>query len=303
MINFLSKKNLSTHNLSSYLFNQFELIKLINHLSCCILFITFFLIIINTFKTNLLPDSTHIHSQLNQQPQINKFSESNQPQAIKQTKENLTAMIYPQATYSLTGLVVADHNSNSFLDITHKNDPFNTKDLCLVWGHNLNHNLHKKTSYYHGDFTCYISTNFAQRPLAFFKDKILKRTIPNQFDFTKLSNNHLIPATKSIAHLLEKTKTGDQIVLSGYLVNYSIFQENKKIFNRKTSLSNSDQNQQGTYRCEIIYVTDYQIIKSHNQIQATINNCITNNHHWLLLISLINASLFLISKILIKISL
>lgn len=64
--------------------------------------------------------------------------------------------INPRFKYELYGLVVSVYNSDNWLDYTHKEDPGNIKDICIVWGENITSGSYKKVNYSSGQFTCFV---------------------------------------------------------------------------------------------------------------------------------------------------
>ncbi len=157
--------------------------------------------------------------------------------------------IEPVFDYEIWGLVVADHESNSWTDTVHEawNDFINTKDICVIWGANiLNPNL-SKMSFNHGAWTCYASTN--------------SLSVWQSFQINQLSNNHLIPENIEIQKLISSSKIGDEIHISGQLVNYSVNEGPP----RKTSVVRTDI-ENGA--CEIIYVTSFETLAKNNKISA-----------------------------------
>ena len=71
----------------------------------------------------------------------------------------------------------------------------------------------------------------------------------------------LIANDEAVRKLIAQVNIGDQIYIKGQLVNYS--EERWNGTYRNTSTIRTDT---GMGACEIIYVTEIQIIKSHNQI-------------------------------------
>jgi len=95
-----------------------------------------------------------------------------------------------------------------------------------------------------GSWTCYPE----------FKPKTPYR-IQSYFKNDSLSNNHLLAGEEEINKAIMEAKTGDQIYLKGYLIEYS---HSNGGFLRRSSTSRTDN------RCETIYVTDFQILKKAN---------------------------------------
>ncbi len=156
-----------------------------------------------------------------------------------------TYAIDPIHSYELSGLVVTAHDSDSFFDISHKdwNDYLNTKDICVVWGGNLDRRFLPKMEFWSGNWTCYFRTGDAEA---------WRNFKPNQ-----ISNNHVLPADEAIAELLRGIRVGDEIRLKGHLVNYSIDGGHP----RKSSVVREDT---GNGACEILYVEEAHVLASHN---------------------------------------
>ncbi len=176
----------------------------------------------------------------------------NEPKQIKTKlppffihKKKYQAEINPLFHYQLYGLVVSDYDSETWYDYFHKFDPFNTKDICVVWGKNLQSDIYLKTDFWHGEFTCFAR----MRPGTKIKD----------FNINQLANNHLIPANKELYKKIKKAKIGDQIFLSGYLVNSKIQGPNGLSSYRNSSITRQDT---GKNACEVVYTTDFKILKT-----------------------------------------
>jgi hypothetical protein len=150
----------------------------------------------------------------------------------------------PQATYTIRGLVVSLHHSDSWIDISHDDDPAQTVDICVVWGPNITTNGYREVKYDHGDWTCYYSWTTEYDPA---------------FSGNFLSNSHLIPHDKEEARLIKSIKVGDQIELSGLLTDYRISDSKGRLVgSRHTSLTRTDT---GNGACEVIYLSSAKILK------------------------------------------
>ncbi|OGZ04851.1 MAG: hypothetical protein A2845_05155 [Candidatus Lloydbacteria bacterium RIFCSPHIGHO2_01_FULL_49_22] len=161
------------------------------------------------------------------------------------TMGDLRYTFTPHASYTLPGLVVSLHHSDSWIDISHKGDPAQTVDICVVWGPNISTNGYRMVTYDHGDWTCYYRWTTEYDP---------------PFSGNFLSNNHLIPTTPKLASLIKSIHVGDQILLSGTLVDYAIASKNSSGGSRNTSLVRTDG---GNGACEILYLTDARILRRH----------------------------------------
>src|SRR3989339_1249107 len=149
--------------------------------------------------------------------------------------------ITPLFDYETVGLVVAEYDSQNWLDYSHKQDPAQTKDLCLIWGENIKNGVYRGLKYSHGEFTCFVNWTEDQGKI---------------FDFNRLSNNHLLPASSKLAALIKSSSVGDQVRIKGRLVNYEILDKDGKIIStRKTSTIRQDRG------CEVIMVDDFEILQ------------------------------------------
>lgn len=209
-----------------------------------ILLIGLFLFFISYFKKNDLPQPEFIINFLYNEPRQEKI----ELEPFELQKEEFTYEIYPLYSYELYGLIVADYDSENWLDFSHRHDPFNIKDICLIWGDNVKSDIYKKIEYSHGEFTCYYQC----------KDN----SYYQQFSHWQFSNNHLLANNDEIYKRIKKAKVGDQIYLKGYLVNYSVkFSQGNFIGTRNTSTVRTDS---GNGACEVIYVNEFKILREEN---------------------------------------
>jgi hypothetical protein len=145
---------------------------------------------------------------------------------------------------------VAQHNSQSWLDISHKDwkDFFNRKDIALIWGDNISVADYKEVRFSHGDFTVYWSYSHDVK-----------------FKHNCIANNHLISDNAEAMAAIMLTEIGDQVEITGYLARYS---HSNGAFERGTSVTREDT---GPNSCEVIYVTNYQILKEANTFWRAVN--------------------------------
>lgn len=208
-----------------------------------IVLLSIFLLLFSLWNGVPLPQKSEIRSDIvhGQPVQIN----TNTNDSFGRTFGVSEYLFTPHASYELRGLVVSLHHSDSWTDISHKDDPAQTVDICVVWGPNIATNGYRMVTYSHGDWTCYYRWNTEYDP---------------PFSGNFLSNNHIIPTTPALAKLIKQIKVGDQIYLSGTLVDYSILSpEGTAMFSRHTSLNRTDT---GNGACEILYLTDAKILNS-----------------------------------------
>ncbi len=153
--------------------------------------------------------------------------------------------ITPLHTYELYGLVVSHHNCGTWWDIYHHDqwkDFINVKDLCVLWGSNVETEVYKDMRFTSDSWTCtYYWPN---------------HEVGARFNHTCLSNNHLLSHNESVTDALLKTSRGDQIYLRGYLAEYS---HSGGEFHRGTSVDRTDT---GNGACETIYVEDFEVLRT-----------------------------------------
>ena len=223
-----------------------EKLKTINKI---ILGVALALLLYSFWHKNDLPPSLEMTNAL----AIDPVQEAVEMPPFTVDKDGYEALITPLYKYEIRGLVVADYDSENWLDYAHKSDPFNTRDLCLLWGANLNNDLHRRIEFKHGEFTCYWrADNWTDYGL--FKNE-------------QISNNHLIPATDEIYRRIKQAAIGDQVMISGYLADYSIKGPSGFSSVRQSSVVRSDT---GNGACEVIYAAGFSIIKSGQPVFRTI---------------------------------
>jgi hypothetical protein len=160
--------------------------------------------------------------------------------------------ITPLHAYELYGLVVSHHNCGTWWDIYHHGlwkDFINVKDLCVLWGSNLETGVYRDMRFASDSWTCTYSWP--------------SREVGSRFNHTCLSNNHLLSRDEGVTRSLLNTLPGDQVYLRGYLAEYS---HSNGAFRRGTSTRRGDT---GNGACETIYVEAYEILRKGNPFWRT----------------------------------
>ncbi|MFW5735224.1 MAG: hypothetical protein ACOCWR_09200 [Oceanidesulfovibrio sp.] len=167
--------------------------------------------------------------------------------------EDVTYTIIPLYSYELHGLVVSCHDTDGVFDYYHKawGDTLNVKDLCVLWGSNVQSGIYTRLTFSSGSYTCYISSS--------------DRSTWNALDQARLSNNHLLTDNPKIASTLRETDVGDQVRIAGYLAQYTHDQG----FERGTSTTRSDT---GDGACETIFITDYEVLSRYGGAWRTVHD-------------------------------
>jgi len=162
-----------------------------------------------------------------------------------------TTQVRTLASYQIWGVVVSHNDPAEWyrFDITHDKLSLDTRDLCMVWAGNVKTDSYRNFTYYNDDYMCTF------------------RSMPNKnisgFQVYQVSNNHLITNDQHVRDTLASVELGDQVYVQGYLVSYS---EDRWHGNwRTSSLTRYDT---GDGACEVIYVSDLQILHSYNHLWA-----------------------------------
>jgi hypothetical protein len=157
--------------------------------------------------------------------------------------------VTPRYAYELYGLVVSRHDAKAFADLVHAQwkDSLNVVDFCVIWGRNAKTNAYQGLTYSSDAFTCNYKTS--------------SRESFRLFDEDSISNNHILTDSSRVARLLRSVRIGDQIHLTGQLVDYQHHQGFD--FSRGTSTVRTDR---GNGACETIFVDYMEIIQTNSQV-------------------------------------
>lgn len=194
-----------------------------------------------------LPEVARIDRTIREAEPLQEVSER---AAFTTTIGGYTYTLTPRATYEISGLVVSQHRSDALFNLYHQADPGNIRDVCVVWGEAITNGSYRKVKFSSGEFTCSFSWSGALTP---------------PFKPEKASNSHLIPANRAIARHIGSIRVGDQIRMTGLLVDYKVTREGQDIFTRRTSLTRDDT---GNGACEILYVTDLSVVARGDHLEA-----------------------------------
>jgi hypothetical protein len=195
------------------------------------------------FLRNRLPDKGLILEPLRQNPVQTR---DDVPEPFEVSRKNFTYTVTPLFSYELWGMIVSYHHSASFIDTSHKqwNDYLNTKDVCVIWGKNVETGVYSRMRFSNRDFTCYY--------------RYPDRETGELFTENCLSNNHLLPADPLVADAILKTRKGDQVRFKGWLVSYGV---KGAPYSRGSSKVRNDR---GNGACEVVYVTEFEVLREAN---------------------------------------
>lgn len=160
--------------------------------------------------------------------------------------------LHPKAKYTLEGLIVSQHRSDSVWDHVHTlwGDLLNSRDLCTVWGQTLASGIFRDVDFWSGQWTCYYR----------YWDEITA----GGFKPHEVSNTHVLASDPVIRKAIDELEIGDEYRMRGLLVDYEIVGDAKRAgFRRNTSLIRTDTDNGA---CEILLVQSVELIKSHNRV-------------------------------------
>ncbi len=202
------------------------------------------------FLRHRLPDKPMILEPLLQDP---VQTEEGLPGPFEVERKGFTYTVTPLFNYELWGLVVSYHHSSSFIDISHKewNDYLNTKDLCVLWGRNVETGVYKRMTFRNRDFTCYY--------------RYPDRAAFELFTENALSNNHILPADAQVAEAVRRARTGDQVRFKGWLVSYGL---KGAPYTRGSSTVRTDR---GNGACEVVYVNEFEVLRAANPVWRSLH--------------------------------
>lgn len=149
-----------------------------------------------------------------------------------------TVRVRPVADYELWGLVVSHNNIRSIADIYHDSSSVDTKDLCVVWGSNLQSGELARVEFESGPWTCYYRYPEGVR-----------------FVGSEMSNNHLVTDDEALRSALAGIRIGDQIHVKGALVDYQV--DDWRDFWRRSSRVRTDG---GNGACEVLFFDEIEVL-------------------------------------------
>ncbi len=150
--------------------------------------------------------------------------------------ENNVVTLEPRAEYEVSALILS--RKNYYFDFETKVMP---TDLALGWEDMADKEQNQG-----------IKVTQSSRWYYFNYDK--SATLAGKYMATHSSNHHIVPASDSIKKAIGRSKKGQMVLLSGYLVD--ITTEGSQDFDRVSSTTRNDT---GAGSCEIMYVAEAQI--------------------------------------------
>lgn len=156
--------------------------------------------------------------------------------------------ITPKFDYELHGVIVSYSDADAFTNIWHHKrwqDFINLRDLCVIWGKNVESGVYRDMKFHNDSWTCWAS----------WQDS----GTGQRFKMNALSNNHLLTDDNAIKEALMSAEPGDHIRLKGVLAEYA---NPGNGFKRGTSITRNDT---GNGACETIFLEDFEIVQKANR--------------------------------------
>lgn len=150
--------------------------------------------------------------------------------------------VKPVASYELYGLVVTHNDTTGLGDLTHDENSVDTKDLCVIWGPNLERDDYRSITFESTPTWCHWSW----------------RSDDIRFDAQAIANNHLVTDDEALRRALARVHVGDQVRFRGQLVNYR--DQRYPDFWRNSSTTRTDT---GGGACEVVYFEELDVLKPH----------------------------------------
>lgn len=155
--------------------------------------------------------------------------------------------INPKFDYDLYGVIVSYSDADGFTNIWHHKrwqDFINVRDLCVIWGNNVDSGVYKQMQFSSDSWTCWAS----------WPDQATGA----RFTMNALSNNHIVTDSDALKAKLMQAESGDHIHLKGVLAEYV---NHAAGYTRGTSTTRNDS---GQGACETIFIDDFEIVKKAN---------------------------------------
>jgi hypothetical protein len=191
-----------------------------------------------------LPEPSFYDAEALQEPQQEPTDEA--PFTAQVKGQNYT--VTPKFSYRLDGVVVSLHDADQLDDIWHHGrwqDFLNLRDLCVVWGENVQSGVYRQVKFHNDSWTCWAAWQDSETG--------------NAFKMNALSNNHLLADKALVKAALMEAEPGDHIRLNGSLAEYA---NPANGFYRGTSTTREDT---GNGACETIYLNEFTIVNKANR--------------------------------------
>jgi len=190
------------------------------------------------YQTRQLPDLDAILPELLQEPAQRSISAP----VFNFEYRGVAYDVKPVASYELYGLVVTHNDTTGLGDLTHDENSVDTKDLCVIWGPNLERDDYRHITFESTPTWCHWSW----------------RSEAIQFHSQAIANNHLVTDDDALRKALDRVHVGDQVRFRGMLVNYR--DQRYPDFWRNSSTTRTDS---GAGACEVVYFEQFDVLRPH----------------------------------------
>jgi len=163
------------------------------------------------------------------------------------TVNGVNYRLHPRYAYELSGLVVSLHDSDTWWDYAHKawSDYINVVDLCVVWGDNAKSGVYRDVGFSNNQWECHWQPKSGAANSA--------------FNSAQVSNNHMVTDDPAVAKGLRSVRIGDQVRMTGYLIDYTTYKGGQQLGTRVSSETRTDT---GNGACEVLYIESLQVLDS-----------------------------------------
>ncbi len=204
------------------------------------------------FQKNILIENKNVSSASLTEPVQTTSDDS---YSISFKSGNYDYAVNPLHNYTITGVVVSKHDYNP--DETDIERPIRY-DLCIVWGKNISEKTYISTDISFSQSQRFCNYSYHNSPT---------------FYTQQISNNHIVTTNGAILDKLQSVNPGDEVKISGQLVNLSVMgnDSNGQIVNN-TWKSSTDRKDTGAGACEVIYVDSVDILSTVHEKDVVMNN-------------------------------
>lgn len=158
----------------------------------------------------------------------------------------------PLYDYKISGIVVSKHDYGG--DEGSLSKPIRY-DLCMVWGSNVTDKTYLSPD---------ISFSQDNRFCNYHYSK------PVDFNIRQISNNHLVTTDEAVLKVIESIETGDEVMITGMLINLFASPRATDASNRSWS-SSTNRDDTGAGACEVIYVESIDILAAAHNFDKNLN--------------------------------
>jgi hypothetical protein len=203
------------------------------------------LLLLSGARSGNFPDPDEIRPALRQEPV--QAATEREPFSFDYMGESYR--VRPVADYEFWGLVVTHNDVDGFGDIYHDETSVDTKDLCVIWGPNLVTADYQQVTFDSVSFVCYWQYG---------------RGV--SFQAGAIANNHLITDSPYTRDVIDGVRVGDQIHVTGSLVDYQPASYPNGW--RETSTSRIDE---GMGACEVVFVDRIEVLQAGTPMWYALN--------------------------------